>query len=465
MKKVLLFTLFFSTMILPQELHLTELYRDFIPTGFSKNPQGIKQVEVNLRENLLIHPSLIYYYLEYLNLRITHNIIDPELNFSRTLSDKRNQLGKMKNDFLADQRRQIESKNYPRVKENKMLSCLDEFATQFDKNVGSSQNPEIDKNKQYYFTFIALINQYEKYDSTQDYKSRIQREAVRKIKYFNTAYNNLGNMDKDEKLTLLDETNTYWYFFDPDENFFDEKINFNPADIAEDIYKDDFIISKNFNLGVFYYPVNFVFKDVEKLAISAGYTSVTSEGFERNLQTETNINSKKLFEAFLGYRFGLEKEYGALSYIDFSLGVSYNDIRFDPALNTVFYEQHGVKPGQYIDTQAYIDKKSSSSYSLSTRLMVPIFYLNPVFYVNIGASYTASFNKLDYEVVIEETVTDLQGNKEINNYNQTGNYSKTANVIAAIVSMNASLSNNFDLILEGDFSNYFASGLGLIFRF
>ncbi len=462
MKKILLLLFVCSSIIFSQNMHYTKLFKDFIPNGIKNNQQGLEQAEVNLKQDALLHPALIYYYLKYLDLRINHNILKPQANFFQALS---NLYKKIKNNFAIEQKKKIEEQNYVNIKENAMVSCLYDFFAEYNKEIHIDPNIKIDRNEQNYFVFISFTDKSEPYDSTKDYSLKLNGEIDRKFDHFNSEHKNLDKMTREEKLTLMDEMNTYWYFFDPAEKFFNRKMNIEPNEIAQDIYKNDFYILNNFIAEVFYYPVNYIFKTTGSKDISTSYYSVTNPDIERDIHTKIDYNTKKLFDIFVGYQIPFKKEYTSFSYLDAELGFTLNNIDFDPPFGKVFYTRSASSVGQYIDTKAFLEKNNSSSYSASAKLLVPILYFTQAFHIKLGVGYEMSFIKFDYNIRIPETLTDLQGNQEFYNYDQTGSYSKTNNMFSGIVSLNVTFGNFIDVITEGDISNYFGLGIGLALRF
>jgi len=460
MKKILLLIIVSTSIIFSQNLHYTTLFNDFIPDGMQNNRQGLEQVELNLKQNALIHPALIYYYLKYLDLRINHNILKPQENFFEALSNQSNVDKKIKNDFAVVQKRKIEEKNYPYVKENAMVSCLDDFFIDYNKEIHLDPNIKIDRNKQNYFVYISLSDKSEPYDSLNDYAVILDREIDKKFDHFNSLYQNLKKMSRDEKFAFVEEMNTFWYFFDPAEKFFTRKLKFEPNELAQDIYKDDYYILGNFMVEFFYYPLNYIFNTTGSKDISTSYCSVTTPDFERKLNTKIEYTTNKLIDLFAGYRVVIKREYGAFSYLDAELGFALNNIEFDAPFGKVFYSRNAARVGAYIDTKAYLEKKNSFSYSASARALVPLLYFTRALHIKLGVGYEMSFIKFDYSIKIPETITDLQGNQEFNNYDQEGSYSKTNNYLTGIVSLNATFSKFINFSIEGDISNYFGAGIG-----
>lgn len=353
-----------------------------------------------------------------------------------------------------------------------MISCIDELFTKYDKKVYPDTSIKIDSNKQNYFTLIYLSDSNSKdYDPSINYESELQKEIDKKIEYFKTAYANFNSMNKNEKLALISEMNRYWYFFDQNENSFNKKLDFQPNELAQEIYMNDFFINERFNLGLFYHTEVLHFKGEKSTHISKVYIPTGSTPGFKGHQIDSTVNIKidnsNSFNFLVGYRLLLKKEYAPFSFIDFKLGFAFNKIELDPSY-IVLYELHGVRtnPIQRIDAKVYFDGKSSSSYSLLSKVLFPVYYFNRFLHINIGASYEIRLSNFSYDLITDEKVTDYSNNITSESHSkETRKFSDIQdNLPQGIVSLNVEF-QKYEMYIEGSISNKIRLGLGLFFNF
>lgn len=112
MRLLLIFLLTLTSLLLPQNKKYTNLFNKYIPAPIKNNEEGLKQINRNLEQICLLHPSIIYYYLHHLDLRFNYNITKPDSNFLKSLNSQINKMKKSRNNFAMNQKIKIEEKKY-----------------------------------------------------------------------------------------------------------------------------------------------------------------------------------------------------------------------------------------------------------------------------------------------------------------------------------------------------------------
>lgn len=465
MKIILITLLLFFVSIYPQGNNSASLFDKYIPDIIKIDKKGLDQIYENIIWTSELHPSLLYYYFEHLNLHFNANIINPDSNRSRVLFSQRNQVRKQRNNFALREEKLIKEKKYVGIKHNAMISCIEDLFTYWDQTLVLDTSFIVDKNKQDFYSFIYFSGESEDYNPLMDYSNRLQNTILKKISYFNDKSMNFSNMNKKEKQMFINELNRYWYFVDKEETTYSSKLDFELNELVQEIYINDFYINEKFGIEIFYHPVNINLETKEMINTSAVYKSPKSTGSGLTYNTQAEIKTNRFLSIFGTYRILIEKEYEAFNYVDAKLGISLNEIEFAPPFGTHFFSFSGKQPGKYIDAFGYMDKESAFTYSILLKTVIPVFYLNPVFNVKVGCLYELRLNNFDYSILVEETITDLQGNQTHTTMKEIRNYSNSNHFIWGIISINAKLSNQINTILEGNISKKLGFGLGVNYSF
>lgn len=230
--KLILLLFSFIIFIYPQEKKNGHLFDKYIPDIVKTDKTNLNQIYENIEVNSSLHPSLLYYYFEHLDLRFNQNITKADSNLSLKLSILRNDFRKKRDDFALIQEQLIEQHNFVRIKENAMVSCFDELFIDYDETKTKVKEDNINKNKQDYFIVVYLRERYEDYNPELDYSKILQEETQDRLNYFRNKRLNFENMNRDEKISFIDEMNKYWYFFNKEEVYFDHISEFQQSDLA-----------------------------------------------------------------------------------------------------------------------------------------------------------------------------------------------------------------------------------------
>jgi|GEM_PF-6265727 len=230
--KLILLLFSFIIFIYPQEKKNGHLFDKYIPDIVKTDKTNLNQIYENIEVNSSLHPSLLYYYFEHLDLKFNQNITKADSNLSLKLSILRNDFRKKRDDFALIQEQLIEQHNFVRIKENAMVSCFDELFIDYDETKTKVKEDNINKNKQDYFIVVYLRERYEDYNPELDYSKILQEETQDRLNYFRNKRLNFENMNRDEKISFIDEMNKYWYFFNKEEVYFDHISEFQQSDLA-----------------------------------------------------------------------------------------------------------------------------------------------------------------------------------------------------------------------------------------
>lgn len=92
--KLILLLFSFIIFIYPQEEKTGHLFDKYIPDIIKSDKSNLNQIYENIEVNSSLHPSLLYYYFEHLDLRFNQNITKADSNLFLKLSILRNDFRK-----------------------------------------------------------------------------------------------------------------------------------------------------------------------------------------------------------------------------------------------------------------------------------------------------------------------------------------------------------------------------------
>lgn len=449
----------------------SKIYYDYTPKKLIKN-EGFKTLFNNkIKEVGSVNPDLIYFYLKYLKNRFDNNINKPSQNGFLELTELLKKYRFKKAEWAENEYnsalRKSDSEDITRVKNTSKY--FSRFVKEGNSNFKNIELSAIDSSLMNYYSYIFIIQEKVEYDSTVNYKKKLNEATRKRSKEFEKIYRNKVK-NKNIVDSTINKALMYCYLFD--DSYLDDYV-------STDIQLNDFIFSV--------LEVNYNTSDEVNYNTSDGfYFSVSNAFFLNNFEKESSFfrqffpeYDKKVpittfyrFSALIGYRYSIASFLKPFCYINTELSISFLNIS-----DTNFENDEEIVSGirAIPDIGMFQGKLSSpilndKSYVLSLNLSSPVMFINPNWNFNTGIrikyynfSYSISFDESKYyfhtsKKDFDKVILKLEDSRFVFSPNFTGIHKLSNSIMLNYgISFNLNQYTNSDLPLEIE--------LGLVYDF
>ncbi|MFA6981161.1 MAG: hypothetical protein WC209_17680 [Ignavibacteriaceae bacterium] len=384
MKAKLLFLLIFVSLITNGQKYI-ELYKDHLPSKILQwDNESKEMINSQIEGKILLNPSLVSSFLEYLSKRYGENILNEDenlLNYNRALTAGQY---KARNRWIENQIAEVR-KEYPFSKSkdpvNRYLKSMlsTEMTTQVIK-----ENVSYDRNLESYYSLIYLTNNPSlKYSPEEDYTKLVDSFMAETIKQIVDDIKVFKETKQGDKIILRERISSLWYTFDKTSSGLSSPYNKKAYDYLVEVFETSNKVQSSFE-------VNFV------SSINTGSLQVKEKYYLPNLPDEITV-AKNFFSVqyAVGFnlKFGLKKEKSLFNSVTLESSYNHSLLRTKEIVDQPYT---GATVNPY-----YNLKKNESEFllrsvsSVTGKVTTPVYY--PVDYLSVDFGIMAVYSTYQYD--------------------------------------------------------------------
>jgi hypothetical protein len=387
--------LFFTLLILapvsifPQNME--QLFRTYIPEVLKNDNENYSQVLETLKRDAFLNPELLYYRINYYELRFNKGEMDNTKNGFEKIRSLVSQAIDKRNNWVDEQILKVRSYK----KRSDFVADINQYfeSLKSDIIVDNTFSIEMEQSAQHRVNFFICLylsgNPDLKYEEITDYvKLRKNLEENKQNELMN-LYSDLRN-----ETSTISETELrglvikLWYLFpigSEEENYVDAyEIMLTQLESEYSIEKIDRFI---FLAGIRYYFLN----EISQFKI---YPEEISEGVQI-----AEVYNKFGLTAQVGYRFLLSNSYSILSYINANLNFSIGTNSEITQSDSIIYSRSNISGNDFTSQYWVLDQPEVSDRvitSIYLRTSTPVFIIGKIFSLELG--FMMGFSHLTYDV-------------------------------------------------------------------
>jgi len=388
MKAKLLFLLIFISFITYGQKYI-ELYKEHLPAKILQwDAESKEMINSQIEGKIMLNPSLMYSFIEYLSKRYDENILNEDenlLNYHKTLTAKQY---KIRNRWIEKEIEEIQQ-NHPFEKTKDQVIRYLKTRMADEMNVQPPKvTPVYDHNLEAFYALIYYTNNPKlEYRTDEDYARLVDNFLVGSIKQIVDDLKLYKDSGLGEKIALEERITSLWYVFDKYGDQLPYPENKDASEYLLELYSIPTTLSRTFEvnlIGSFNSDNPIRINEKYHLPILPDLISVTKDFNGPQVSFGINItmflkNTKTIFSnlSFEGsyHKNNLIRD----EKIDQPLsGKIYGDI---PELNYMLYQN-----------QNQFTLKSVQS--ISIKIGTPIYYLSEYFCIYAGSMIL--YNRLSY---------------------------------------------------------------------
>jgi hypothetical protein len=385
--------LLFSILMIASSLHsqnMELLFSKYIPEIIKINQENYKQVLETLNRDAMLNPDLLYYRLNYYELRFNKNELDNSKNGFNIIRSLVSQEISKKNNWLNGQ---IVKVNGYTKRSDFVVDISAYFESQKSNIVIDSsftfQTAGGDKNQIDFYSLVYLSENDDLfYDDKVNYETlNISAKELKSIELFNN-YSQIKLDDQNfTDAYLKDQIIKYWFLFP----LHDESIEIDAYEILIQNLENKYMSTK-FDTFIILAGVRYYFLDeVSEFFI---YPAEISEGVQIS-----EVYNTVGFTAQAGYRFFLSDSYSILSYINMNINFSISTNAEVNEFDSTIYIKSEVRGLDYTSQYFVLEQPEVSTpkvTSIYLRTSIPIFMIGKGFSLEVGVMAGISYSS--YEI-------------------------------------------------------------------
>ena len=420
-----------------------ELYKEYLPGNLTRNVTFTNQVNDLLTSYGTLDPSLIYYYIRHLDLKLNYGIFDADSNYSNHLKYLANTVRFKKSEWAQAQIDRIRKTAMPQSQVENLTNALSQYLIEKPAEMKPPEELKIDRNLRNYFIYLYLSRKKDAhYDPTIKYSEWIKIEAGKIIEEFNTAYKQAEELSQSQKEQLAQKAFAFTFLFkDSYLNIFPETIDFYFYEFLGMMLKDTYFKQHAFSIGLYneFIPTTF----------DATYTYTDFLGNDYSYNFDVTFQNTTFIH--LGYQYTFRDKLAAFKFINLNIGYSIINIK------TLKDEPDVISWGLDYETAVYYYRwhyafknvRDLSTYAVSAQIMTPVYYLNKSFSLELGVNYTLRHYQYlfdlieiyEYRKYAENIDTKVNNEKSVQ-------VDKTEHTIYPVLAINYSIPNFINLRVE-----------------
>ncbi|QQS37891.1 MAG: hypothetical protein IPM56_08125 [Ignavibacteriales bacterium] len=420
-----------------------DIFKLDIPYNILNNKNQYDQMGVSFDYYSDIDPSLIAYYLNYLNRRYLNSITNPDSNGYNLLQSKTRQLIIRRNDWVQQELNDA-WENIPTViLAFKVRSFLDYSAVDETQPLALENKKDfIGKN---YIDFCIL--KYFSSDPSLKYSEDIVYgvlipEAVKKIQdNFYLKFKDISNLSRSERFAIADSVHSYFLFFDKGYgNDLYPKMNIRAYEFLNSLFEEEF--NQSFSVGFVYGQSEFAQTTTHSFNFTEQLSDLVSVNFSGDFE------NKFMYSKYIGLLLKLKIREKIRPYSYVSIGFSkYLDNKVLSATSSVpesAAQYYVIRPdtgiyGYRIDSYYEFRKLSDPSITTySFQLNIPVFYAFRKLFLEAGLDYTYFNSKFKYSLSRKDEffIPNVLDPSYLVNYTHTYEYETTRHIFYPTISIN-----------------------------
>jgi len=369
---------------------MEKLFEEYIPDVIKNDKENYKQVLETLRRDAMLNPDLLYYRLNYYDLRFNKNELDNNKNGFDIVRSLVSQEINKKNLWLNGQ---IVKVNSYTKRSDFVVDIASFFESQKSSIViDSSFKFNTASGKINLINFFSMIYLSENsdilYDEKVNYEALNNDAKAVKSKELLMLYSQIKLDDQNfTDAYLKDQIIKYWFLFP----LHDESNEIDAYEILIQNLENKYISTK-FDTFIILAGVRYYFMDeVSEFFI---YPEEISEGVQIS-----EVYNTVGFTAQAGYRFFLSDSYSILSYINMNINFSISTNAEVSELDSTIYIKSEVSGLDYTSQYFVLEQPEVSIpkvTSIYLRTSIPIFMIGKGFSLEVGVM--AGFSYSSYEI-------------------------------------------------------------------